>query len=78
MSVAPAWIFSMLEPEPAMADDTNKTGRQDRDRINVNEDYELRDWSRKFGVTTDELKSAVQKVGPMVKDVQQHLGRQSR
>jgi hypothetical protein len=58
-----------------MADDPNKTGRQDRERINVNEDYELRDWSRKFGVTADELKSAVQKVGPMAKDVQQHFGK---
>jgi Protein of unknown function (DUF3606) len=39
-----------------MADDKSKTGRQDRDRINVNEDYELRDWSQKFGVSPDELK----------------------
>jgi hypothetical protein len=58
-----------------MADDTNKTGKQDRERINVNEDYELRDWSQKFGVTPDELKTAVQQVGPMAKDVQQHLGK---
>ena len=58
-----------------MADDTTKQGKQDRDRINVNEDYELRDWSKKFGVSPEELKSAVQKVGPMVKDVQQHLGK---
>ena len=58
-----------------MSDDTSKTGRQDRDRINVNEDYELRDWSRSLGVTPDELKSAVQKVGPMAKDVKAHLGK---
>jgi len=32
-----------------MADDKTKTGKADRDRINVNEDYELRDWSKKFG-----------------------------
>ena len=58
-----------------MADDTSKAGKQDRDRIDVNEDYELRDWSEKFGVTPAELKSAVEKVGPMAKDVQQHLGK---
>lgn len=29
----------------------------------------------KFGVSADEIKSALQKVGPMVKDVQQHLGK---
>ena len=58
-----------------MSDDTRKVGKQDRDRINVSEEYELRDWSEKFGVTPEELKSAVQKVGPMVKDVQEHLGK---
>jgi Protein of unknown function (DUF3606) len=29
-----------------MADDKSNIGRQDRDRINVNEAYELRDWSK--------------------------------
>jgi uncharacterized protein DUF3606 len=46
-----------------MSDDKSKTGRRDRDRINVNEDYELKDWSKKFGVTPEELKTAVQSVG---------------
>ena len=35
-----------------MADDKTKVRRADRDRINVNEPYELRYWSKKFGVTT--------------------------
>jgi len=42
-----------------MSDDKRKTGGQDRTHIAVNEDYELRDWSKKFGVTPDELKAAV-------------------
>ena len=58
-----------------MADDKSKTGGQDRDRINVNEDYELRDWSQKFGVTPEALRKAVQKVGPMVVDVKKELGK---
>jgi hypothetical protein len=58
-----------------MSDDPSKRGKQDRDRINVSEDHELRYWTQKFGVSQDELKSAVQKVGPMAKDVQQHLGK---
>ena len=58
-----------------MADDKSKVGKPDRDRINVNEDYELRDWSRKFGVTPERLKEAVAKVGPMAADVAKHLGR---
>ena len=58
-----------------MADDKSKTGGQDRGRINVHEDYELRDWSKKFGVTPDELKKAVQKVGTSAEAVRKHLGK---
>ena len=47
-----------------MADDKTKPGGQDRSRININEDYEVRDWSKKFGVTEDQLKDAVKAVGP--------------
>ena len=59
----------------AMADDKTKTGRADRDRINVNEPYELRDWSKALGVSEDVLKAAVRKAGPMAKDVAKALGR---
>jgi hypothetical protein len=33
-----------------MCDDTKKRGEQDRRRINTSEDYEIRYWSKKFGV----------------------------
>ena len=56
-----------------MSDDTKKTGKQDRDRINVNEDYELRDWSKKFNVSPEQLKAAVKKVGVMAADVEKEL-----
>jgi len=56
-----------------MADDKRKPGGQDRTRINVNEDYELRDWSKKFGVTPEQLKAAVKTAGPLAKDVEEHL-----
>ena len=46
-----------------MPDNLKNAGGQDRLRINVNEDYELRDWSGKFGVTPQRLKEAVQAVG---------------
>ena len=58
-----------------MADDKSNIGGQDRARINVNEDYELRDWSKKFGVTPDELKKAVKKVGTSADDVRKELGK---
>ncbi|MEO8153165.1 MAG: DUF3606 domain-containing protein [Rhizobacter sp.] len=56
-----------------MSDDKSKVGGQDRKRINVNENYELRDWSKKFGVTTDQLKYAVAAVGDSARKVQAHL-----
>ena len=58
-----------------MSDDRSKRGQQDRSRIDVNEDYELRYWSKELGVSPDELKSAVQKVGPSTKAVREHLGK---
>jgi hypothetical protein len=56
-----------------MSDDKTKSGGQDRARININEDYELRDWSKKFGVTQDQLKAAVKKVGDRAEAVAKHL-----
>lgn len=56
-----------------MADDKTLSGGQDRTRINVHEDYELRDWSRKFGVTPEQLKAAVQAVGTSAEAIENHL-----
>jgi Protein of unknown function (DUF3606) len=55
-------------------DDKVKSGGQDRTRINLNQDYEVRDWAKKFGVTPERLKEAVKKVGSQAADVQKHLG----
>jgi hypothetical protein len=43
-----------------MPDDKQSRGGQDRTRIDVNEDYELRDWSKKFNVTPEKLRKAVE------------------
>jgi hypothetical protein len=56
-----------------MADDKSKPGGQDRTRINVNEDYELRDWSKKLKVTPEQLKAAVKAVGTSAEAVEKHL-----
>jgi hypothetical protein len=58
-----------------MSDNTQNRAGQDRTRINVNQDYELRDWSKKLGVSPDELKKAVASVGDRAKDVEAHLKR---
>jgi hypothetical protein len=56
-----------------MSDDKTQTGSADRRRINVNEAYELRDWSKKLNVTPDKLKEAVQAVGTSADAVEKHL-----
>jgi hypothetical protein len=56
-----------------MADDPSLTGGADRDRININQEHEVRYWSEKFGVSPEDLKCAVQDVGPMAKDVEAEL-----
>jgi hypothetical protein len=56
-----------------MADDKTKTGGQDRKRINVNEDYELRDWAAKFGVSIERLRETVLLVGDHADEVERYL-----
>jgi hypothetical protein len=65
--------LSTPERVPVMSDDLNKRGGQDRTRIDVNQDYELRDWAKKYGVTPQQLKEAVQAVGTGASDVEKHL-----
>ena len=57
-----------------MPDIKSKTAA-DRKRININEDYELRYWAQKFGVSFDQIKAAVNKVGVMADDVARELGK---
>lgn len=56
-----------------MADDLKRPGRLDDSRINIGQDYEVRYWCEKLGVSPEQLKSAVAKVGPLVKHVREHL-----
>ena len=46
-----------------MADDPHEVRPQDSSRVNVHQDYELRYWTKKFGVSEERLKQAVAKVG---------------
>jgi hypothetical protein len=56
-----------------MADDKTKANGPDRDRINVNEDYELRDWAKKFNASPEQIKDAVRAVGDRADKVEMHL-----
>ena len=56
-----------------MSDDKSKTGGQDRKRISLTEDYEVRDWAKKFGCTEAELRAAVKAVGDSAEKVEAYL-----
>ena len=56
-----------------MPDDKTKRGPQDRSRINVNEDYELRYWTGKFQVSEQELRDAVNRAGTSAAAVERLL-----
>lgn len=58
-----------------MSDNLQNRGQQDRSRINVHEDYEVRHWTEALGVSKEELVKAVKAVGPSVSAVREHLGK---
>jgi len=58
-----------------MSDDTTNRGAQDRSRININEEHEVRYWTGALGVTREQLEAAVQAVGVSAAAVREHLGR---
>jgi Zn-finger nucleic acid-binding protein len=61
------------DEEAVMADDPSKRGPQDRSRISLSEDYEVRYWSQKFGVTPEVLRMAVEKVGNSAEAVEKEI-----
>ena len=63
----------MRPEEIVMPDDTTKTGRPDRDLINLSEPYEVRHWCDTFRCTEDELRAAVKSVGAGAKKVRAYF-----
>ena len=56
-------------------DDKKNTGAPDRDRINLQEDYEVQYWTKALGVSADELRQAVDAVGTSADAVRRQLGK---
>jgi hypothetical protein len=56
-----------------MSDDKSKAHGQDRERINIHEDYELRDWAKTLKTTPERVKEAVQAVGDRAEKVREYL-----
>ena len=53
--------------------DSSQFGGQDRLRVNHYDLYEVEYWSKRFRVTPDQLKGAIDEVGPMATDVHDYL-----
>ncbi|TXH38093.1 MAG: DUF3606 domain-containing protein [Rhodospirillaceae bacterium] len=58
-----------------MADDKSKRASEDGRTVNLNENYEVRYWSEKWGVSKDELQRAVSKVGSRADAIARYLGK---
>ncbi|MES2740967.1 MAG: DUF3606 domain-containing protein [Pseudomonadota bacterium] len=58
-----------------MSDDLQNRGAQDRNRISLTEQHELQYWTAALGVTSEQLKLAVDKVGHSAEAVRRELGK---
>ena len=47
--------------------------RQEQLRLNVNEEFELKDWTERYGVSAEKIREAVRVVGDRVSDVVKYL-----
>lgn len=60
-----------------MSDDTTNRGPQDRSRIAMGEDYEVRYWTQELGVSAEDLQRAVDAAGSSAEAVRAYLARGS-
>jgi hypothetical protein len=58
-----------------MADDLNERGPQDRSRINLHEDWEVRYWTKALGVSRERLEQLVREHGNSAEAVRKALTR---
>ena len=56
-----------------MSDDKNNRAPQDASRIALGEDYEVRYWTGRFGVSREQLEQAVAAAGNGAKSVEEYL-----
>ncbi|WP_082552071.1 DUF3606 domain-containing protein [Massilia sp. Root351] len=52
-----------------MAAEINESWLGDRSKINMDEEWEVAFWTRKLGLTRDQLAAVVKAAGPVVFDV---------
>jgi hypothetical protein len=56
-----------------MADDLTQRHGQDRSRISLEQEHEVRYWTQALGVTKEQLAEAVRTVGNSAERVREHL-----
>lgn len=56
-----------------MADDKNLRNDRDRSRVAGNEEYELEYVAKRYGVTIEEVRAAVQQVGNSREKIEEYL-----
>jgi len=56
-----------------MSDDRTNRGSPDRDRIDMNDPDEVRNWTKSLGVSREELERAVQAAGDRAERVREYL-----
>ena len=62
-------------PSASMADDLTNRGPQDRSRISMSEDYEVRYWTKALGVSKEELQKLVDEHGNSAANIKEVLGK---
>jgi hypothetical protein len=58
-----------------MVDDLKNRGAQDRARISMSEEHEVRYWTKALGISKEQLAAAVAKVGNSAEAVRRELGK---
>lgn len=58
-----------------MSDDKTNRGNPDRQRIDMNDPDEVRNWCKSLAVTEDQLRDAVKAVGVQADNVRNFLGK---
>jgi len=56
-----------------MSDSKQNRGSPDRDRIDIHDPDEVRNWTKSLGVSKEELQQAVAAVGDRAEKVREHL-----
>jgi hypothetical protein len=60
-----------------MVDDLNDKQPRDPNRVDLNVEHELGYWTERFGVSEEDLRAAIERVGVVVDDVERELQRSS-